>query len=46
MERMATRGGEVQVEGSVRESGSQVDWLARGRVPTKAVKHAMLHYKL
>jgi hypothetical protein len=30
MERMARRGGEVQVEGSVRASGSQlqVDWLA------------------
>jgi hypothetical protein len=41
MERIARRGDEVQVERSVRLSGSQVDWLARGRVPTKAVKHAV-----
>jgi hypothetical protein len=41
MECMARRGGEVQLEGSVRASGSQVDWLARGRVPTKAVKRAV-----
>jgi hypothetical protein len=34
------------VEGSVRESGSQVDWLARGRVPTKAVKRAVAVYEI
>jgi hypothetical protein len=41
MERMARRGGEVQLEGPVRASGSQVDWLGRGRVPTKALKRAV-----
>ena len=42
MERRARRGGEIQVEGLVRVSGSQVDWLARGRVPTKAMKRAVV----
>ena len=36
------RGGKVQVEGSPRLSGSQVDWLATGRIPTKAVKRAVV----
>jgi hypothetical protein len=42
MERMARRGGEIQAEGSVRSSGSQMDWSVEGKVPMKAVKHAVV----
>ena len=42
MERRARRGVEIKVEGLVRVSGSQVDWLARGRIPTKAMKRAVV----
>ena len=42
MECMARRGGEIQAEGVVRSSGSQMDWLAEGKVPMKAVKRAVV----